>query len=403
MKYYDEVRLSLGVAKVKTAVGGVEGKRLPLFDYSGKVLLTIKDWNKCKNDEIKRVRSLKGDCLPWVINRRKKDELFRSDSVDMVKGIAEATKTKMAGAGINTVGQLLSSNINNLPGISQKKMKQLRDAARHAHPYDAPADLVKNYKAEVNPYKALYGDEWESKIAKCTYMSSYVPITDLIDHVYEETRQAFVASKHESDFLFYHDALSLMTSADSIKYMKTKAGAVEGKSLYDHWLLPAAGLNAGTDFAGKPVGNSPELMPLDCSLNKDLDDAVMRHILLSAHLKKDDERKFSLATIKSGARAYRLLWDPAHGPHGGSPTTDRILNDINKVLTSLRAIYDANGRIVEGLGNRNGRRNLVNETRKKRGGKRVRGEAVTMKWTHPLLTDVRKELIRTNEPVNNVE
>ena len=283
-------------------------------------------------------------------------------------------------------------------------MQELRDAAHHAHPYVAPADLIKNYKSKYNPYKALYGDEWETKISRCVYMSSFVPITDLIDHVYEHTRQAFVGSDHELDFFFYHDAISLMTSSCSIEYMKKTPGATEGKSIYDHWLLPVEGLNHGTDFTRKPVGNSPELMPLDCSLNKDLDDAVMRHVLLSSHLEKDDERKCSLATVKHGARAYRLLWDPEHGLHGGSPTTDQILNDINNVLTSLRAIYEAKGRIVEGLGNRNGCRRNDTGDKPRRGGKRVRGEALQMKWTHPLLADVRKELLRNNnEAVNNVE
>ena len=70
------------------------------------------------------------------------------------------------------------------------------------------------------------------------------------------------------DFMFYHDALSIMTAKECREYM-------EEKGVLKHWILPELGLNdTFARFKGVPLGNSPELMPLDASLNKDVDDGV---------------------------------------------------------------------------------------------------------------------------------
>ena len=51
-------------------------------------------------------------------------------------------------------------------------------------------------------------------------------------------------------------------------------------------------------FALYPIGNSPDLMPLDYSLDKDLDGAVIHHILLTSHIDDVDPLKFCLSTVK---------------------------------------------------------------------------------------------------------
>ena len=53
---------------------------------------------------------------------------------------------------------------------------------------------------------------------------------------------------YQDNWYFYHDALSLMTCADSIAWMKKEG-------IYKHWLLPCNGLNKGTDYSDKPTGN----------------------------------------------------------------------------------------------------------------------------------------------------
>ena len=93
-----------------------------------------------------------------------------------------------------------------------------------------------------------------------------------------------------------------MTAKETMQWMREKG-------YLKHWVLPEQGLNAGTRFEGRPVGNSPEMMPLDCSLNNDTHEDVRKHIGLTRNLPKNDPRKFSLATPKQGMRAYKRVWN----------------------------------------------------------------------------------------------
>ena len=70
-------------------------------------------------------------------------------------------------------------------------------------------------------------------------------------------------SVHEDNFFIVHDDLVLMTAKETIQWMKEK-------NYYHRLLLPMNGLQDGTPYAGRPVGNSPEFMPLDNSLNRDI-------------------------------------------------------------------------------------------------------------------------------------
>ena len=82
-----------------------------------------------------------------------------------------------------------------------------------------------------------------------------------------------------------------------------------GKSYWDRWLTPQQRLNQGTVYAERPVGNSPELMPLDCSLNKDINDCVARHVLETQDCEWDDDvgirenAKFDCSTVRKKYRA----------------------------------------------------------------------------------------------------
>ena len=84
MKYAEEVRLCLGVAQVErlvvdedvTSSSVIEGRRAVPFDYSGKVVLSMKDWTKKENEEIRRVKNLLGNALPWVETERREAGIF---------------------------------------------------------------------------------------------------------------------------------------------------------------------------------------------------------------------------------------------------------------------------------------------------------------------------------------
>ena len=91
-------------------------------------------------------------------------------------------------------------------------------------------------------------------------------------------------ANYEDNWFFYHDALTLMTWTSSMKWM-------EDQGILKHWLLPEQVLNAGTTYALKPIGNSPELMPLDCSLFQDVILGLRIYIIYTGSLHKDNPKK----------------------------------------------------------------------------------------------------------------
>ena len=72
----------------------------------------------------------------------------------------------------------------------------------------------------------------------------------------KEAENPMKGSVHEDDLFIVHDDLVLMTAKEMITWMR--------ENNYFHcWLLLMNGLQDGTPYAIRPVGNSPKLMPLD--------------------------------------------------------------------------------------------------------------------------------------------
>ena len=66
----------------------------------------------------------------------------------------------------------------------------------------------------------------------------------------------------------------LMSAKETIEWMKEK-------NYFHSWLLPMNGLQDGTPYSGRPVGNSPKFMPLDNSINRDILNSLRFHCVLS--------------------------------------------------------------------------------------------------------------------------
>ena len=107
----------------------------------------------------------------------------------------------------------------------------------------------------------------------------------------------FEGTDHEDDWYFYHDALTTMTSATTIAWMKEMG-------YYEKWLLPKLEILKGTIYHSSIPGDSPELMPLDNSLNNDFDQCAIRHVAVTLdclwNKNYKDMRKFSLFTPAEG-------------------------------------------------------------------------------------------------------
>jgi len=119
-------------------------------------------------------------------------------------------------------------------------------------------------------------------------MKGTICITELIEHVVQETKRVFTDMKYDGNHFFYHDALTQMTN----KYMKEW---MREKGYLNMWVLPMKGCNAGTPCADRPVGDSPEMMPLDSSLFEGLHAGVHRHITRTMLLDANVPKWISLA------------------------------------------------------------------------------------------------------------
>ena len=132
-------------------------------------------------------------------------------------------------------------------------------------------------------------------------------------------------------------------------YLCFRARYLDSKGFPPSRLLCAQGsTNLGTRYAGKLVGNSPELMPLDSNLFADLEYAIKQHCALTHDLEKDDPRKFKLGTPQDVWNAMYRSWQTIR--------PERIAQDIDRWERALVSIVGACGAIVPELDNRHGRR-----------------------------------------------
>ena len=213
-----------------------------------------------------------------------------------------------------------------------------------------------NFLEDPNPYKARYGDNWENEIRKSKFHKNSCCVTDLVKHMMDTSSEFFEHTEHAGKWYIYHDALVLMTEKGCVKWMKnTRVSEFDTRTYYECWILPQLGLNDNISrYGGRPVGNCPELMPWDASLNRDSHETVRRHSVLSrATLKrqgkssKDDDRHFSMATPELAANSYKRILHPVTGV---APTSKRILEDISGVWLAMYIIHDAKGVLRTGVG-----------------------------------------------------
>ena len=109
-----------------------------------------------------------------------------------------------------------------------------------------------------------------------------------------------------------------------------------------------------TNYAGRPIGDCPELMPLDNSLFRDPRCSFDEHVTLTCMAPRTEPWRFSKATPKLIGSAIERLWDPVSGV---SPPPNRIVQDILRLKENMMIIVEADGAVVPGVCDRNGHRN----------------------------------------------
>ena len=87
-------------------------------------------------------------------------------------------------------------------------------------------------------------------------------------------------------------------------------------------------------------------------------------------LDDDDPRKFSMSTPKRGSSAYLRVNDPFQGV---APTSERIIQDIDRVFDSMVLICAKKGCVIDDGSTQNGHRQEAAMVGRDKGGERRGG------------------------------
>ena len=141
-------------------------------------------------------------------------------------------------------------------------------------------------------------------------------------------------------------------------------------------------------------------MPLDNSLNQDIHKSAKKHNLLSMAIHThgvSNKCLFSMTNPKGAAHCYKRILDPLTVV---VPTSEHILQDVNKAINALQVIFEAEGVYVPGLadGCTAGHRHTTTDARKTtRGEKRVTTEYIHSQATRDIHPNILTALDEFDE------
>ena len=199
-KYSDEIRLCVGVAMTEQPNGDLVGRRCNVFDYSGKVILSKSQYDGRLQSEIERVRKLKlgGE---WKRNNRPPNTLYADDEVIEISGVGPAKVKLLNSQELFTVRDILNCK-EEIKGFTRAQLTSIMRQVDAALTENKPPDLVEDFRKSANPYEDRYGENWISFASKVSGMSGYVTITDMVQHIIDESGNIMKGTKHESDCFF---------------------------------------------------------------------------------------------------------------------------------------------------------------------------------------------------------
>jgi hypothetical protein len=193
VKYEKEAMLCLECAIMEDMDGKEKGQTAIVpFDYSGNIILSIPDYEKRKKPKIEQVRTGLKDGGAWVVDSSVKGSIYSVDSILALDHIGGVTVTKLKeGFNIESVGHLKAC-------LPERILKMVAATINGEHPPKI------DYRNAANPYASRYADDkWKEKIKQVLQeMSSYVCITDLVEHIVVETKCLMKQTKHEDDWIF---------------------------------------------------------------------------------------------------------------------------------------------------------------------------------------------------------
>jgi hypothetical protein len=107
-----------------------------------------------------------------------------------MNNIADTTKAKFAGHGINTVIDMKMMTISEIFRVSEHKLKKWQESSEQTSEGSAPSRVTKDHRKDENHCLSRYGcDRWMNEIRKCTAMSSSICVTQTIHHMVDDTER----------------------------------------------------------------------------------------------------------------------------------------------------------------------------------------------------------------------
>ena len=231
--------------------------------------------NKYRNN-LQDFKSLLHHCHNGL-KKKNTHKVWICEAIGKIKGVGQLAKAKMNELSIHTIDDLqLHVHHHGIPKVPIQGFGQIYDIALQDLPGNPPYSFKDHMKAK-NIYILRYGERWVDKLKSSTTMSKFCCITDLIRFMMNEVEKLMKGSVHDEDFFIFQNDLVLMTAKETINWMR--------KNGYLHqWLFPLNGLQYGTPYDGRPVGNIPEFMSLDNSLNRDILHSLSMHSVLSRYI-----------------------------------------------------------------------------------------------------------------------
>ena len=132
---------------------------------------------------------------------------------------------------------------------------------------------------------------------------------------------------------FYHGSLALMTSKETVKWMKEKG-------YYKHWVLPELGIvDSFSECKHWKImlpGNTPASNPLNMQFFSHIKSQLDFGIRLTESYNDGDPRKYTLITPVAGFDSIHREWQTI-------PSSKRIVEDINEIPNSYKIIVAGGG------------------------------------------------------------
>jgi len=364
VKFSHEARMCFGFTVMLEVNGDTvekKGVRCALFDYTKRMVVTIKRYNEAIKSMIDHVRSLPsgGGWISTIENSR--NILFADDHVDAptMLELGDVTKTKFfMPNGIKTIRSLIDLQLTEVPvfvalyngrGVTVEKVTRWKQMASEKCQRDINGFLMDrpkkvDYRKAENPFLARYGDNWEEEIKNYKIMANFCCIKELVWYMVNECIRF-------NKKYFWHDALTQLTDKCTRQWMKETTTDFRGgtRCLYNFWFKPIKNLfhdleKVGSHYYERQPGNFPTANCCDNKLNKHVHESVDCHVLLTFDLPKDHPNKFSRATPEKLARAYHVLMDTDTGV---VPTPDNIIKDFEKVFTTSLPYSVRTGGLVD--------------------------------------------------------